>query len=171
MVVLAWGVAQATAAPPTEQQVKAVFLYNFAQFVEWPATAFANESAPFVIGVLGADPFGSDLDAIVHDESIANRPMVVRRYSDVAEIDNCQILFISTSEKSRLEEVLSVLKGKSILTVGDTEGFTTRGGMIRFVTEHNRIRLRISVGATAAGQLTISSKLLRLAEIVPPGRT
>jgi hypothetical protein len=154
---------------PGEYQVKAVFLYNFAQFVEWPAGTFADERAPLVVGVLGTDPFGPDLDATLRGETAANRPFVVRRYTDVAEIDVCHILFISSSETAHIDEILTALKGRSILTVGDTEGFARRGGMIRFVTERNRIRLRISLDAAIKGQLTISSKLLRLAEIVPPG--
>jgi len=169
VALLAWGALQATAATPTEYQVKAVFLYNFSQFVEWPTVAFQDERAPFIIGVLGEDPFGADLDAIVRDETVADHPLVVRRYGDAAEIDSCHILFISSSETARVEQVLATLKGRNILTVGDTENFSRLGGIIRFVTERNRIRLRISLNAAVAEQLTISSKLLRLAEIVPAG--
>lgn len=154
---------------PGEYQVKAVFLYNFAQFVEWPPEAFADANAPLVIGVLGKDPFGPDLDATLRNETAGNRPFVVRRYTDVAEIDVCHILFISSSEADHFGEILKALDGRSILTVGDTEGFARRGGMIRFVTERNRIRLRISLGSVTSSKLTISSKLLRLAEIVPAG--
>lgn len=168
--LLAWIPGTGAAAEsPSEYQVKAVFLYNFAQFVEWPPEAFADERAPLVIGVLGQDPFGPDLDAALRGETAANRPLVVRRFANVAEIDVCHILFISGSEWPHIDEVLSALRGRSILTVGDTEGFARRGGMIRFVTERNRIRLRISLDAATRAKLTISSKLLRLAEIVPAG--
>lgn len=169
-VLLAWTPGYgAGGESPGEYQVKAVFLYNFAQFVEWPVEAFADERAPLVIGVLGQDPFGPDLDATLRDETAANRPLVVRRFTDVAEIDVCHILFISSSEWPHIVEVLGALRGRSILTVGDTEGFARRGGMIRFVTERNRIRLRISLDAATRAKLTISSKLLRFAEIVPAG--
>lgn len=167
--LLASFAARAAPAPPGEYQVKAAFLYNFAQFVEWPAAAFADARAPLVIGVLGEDPFGRALDATVQGETVGNRPLVVRRYRDVEEIDTCHILFISGSETPRLERILRELAGRSILTVGDSEDFARHGGMIRLFTERNRIRMRISVSAAEVGRLTISSKLLRLAETVPAG--
>jgi hypothetical protein len=169
--LLAWSTTHVAAAAetPSEYQVKAVFLYNFAQFVDWPAAAFADERAPLVIGVLGEDPFGPDLDAAVRGEIVNNRPLLVRRYRDISQVEACNILFISSSEASHLEKILGALRGRTILTVGDSEDFARRGGMIRFVTDRNRIRLRISLNAVSVGNLTISSKLLRLADIVPAG--
>jgi hypothetical protein len=160
------GVLPARAATPQEYQVKAVFLFNFAQFVEWPATAFAGPNAPLVIGVLGEDPFGSALDDTVRGEIINQRPLVVRRFQRIEEVDHCHILFVSRSESKRLETVVAALRGRTILTVGDTEGFALRGVMIRFITEKNRIRLRINLDAARAAALVISSQLLRPAEIV-----
>jgi YfiR/HmsC-like len=168
IAVLAIGSPRATAAP-SEYQVKAVFLFNFAQFVDWPATAFSSADAPFVIGVLGQDPFGSQLDEVVRGESVNKRPLVIERYRDVAEIHNCNILFIGSAESQHLDEILVALKGRSILTVSDADPAGQRGVMIRLVNESNRIRLRIDVAAAKAGNLTISSKLLRPAEIVGPG--
>jgi hypothetical protein len=153
-------------APLKEYQIKALFLYNFAQFVEWPANAFPSAETPITIGVLGDDPFGSDLDAIVQGDRSGNRALKVRRFQRVEEIDGCHILFISQTESSRLEQILSVLKGRSILTVGDAEGFSLRGGMIRFVTENKKVRMRINLDAAKRAGLTLSSKLLRPAEIV-----
>ncbi|HKX27064.1 MAG TPA: YfiR family protein [Blastocatellia bacterium] len=148
-----------------EYDVKAVFLYNFTQFVGWPPTAFADDSAPIVIGVLGADPFGKSLEETVRNEVIRNRRLIVQRYARVEEIKTCHILFISQSETGRLDQILPQLKVRSILTVGEGEGFTQRGGMIGFVTEKNKVRLRINLAAAKEGNLIISSKLLRVAEI------
>jgi hypothetical protein len=156
-------------AAPTEYQVKAVFLFNFAQFVDWPAEAFPRPDAPFVIGVLGQDPFGAQLDDVVRGEKVNGRPLVIERYRGVAEIRNCNILFIGKTEAGDLDEILGALKGRSILTVGDADPAGQRGVMIRLVNESNRIRLRIDVAAAKAGNLTISSKLLRPAEIVGGG--
>ena len=150
----------------SEYQVKAVFLFNFAQFVEWPAEAFADSSTPLVICVLGNDPFGDALDQTVRDERVGSRPFQVRRYHSVDEIKTCHILFISRSEGARSEVILAGLKQRSILTVSDADDFAQRGGMIRFVTDRNRIRLQLNLAATEAAHLTISSKLLRVAEIV-----
>jgi hypothetical protein len=158
--------AMACRAGPSEYEVKAVFLFNFAQFVEWPDGAFPGPDTPFVIGVLGKDPFGSKLDTVVHGETAASRPMVVQRYRDVGEIQSCNILFIGRSQSGELPRIVAALKGRSILTVSDAEEADQSGVMIRLVTRDNRIRLRIDLSAAKAGNLTISSKLLRPAEIV-----
>ena len=147
-----------------EYDLKAAFLFNFAQFVEWPAEAFVQADTPFVIGVLGQDPFGNSLDEIVADELIHNRKIVIRRYRDVSEITLCHILYISESETPRLDRIFEFLSGKSILTVGETDHFTRRNGMISFLVVQNKLRLRIHLEAATAAKLTISSKLLRQAE-------
>jgi hypothetical protein len=159
----------AEAAPPREYQLKAVFLFNFAQFVEWPPQAFPDAQAPLVIGVLGRDPFGAYLDETVRAETVNERPLVVQRYGRVEDIHTCHVLFISASETDRLEQILASLSGRSILTVADTEGFGRRGVMIRLMTVENKIRLRINLEAAQAANLRLSSKLLRPAEIVTSG--
>ena len=151
----------------SEYQVKAVFLFNFAQFVDWPAQAFPASDTPLVICVLGSDPFGDALDQTVRDERLGGRPFQVRRYRSVDEITACHILFISRREGARPEGILAGLKQRPILTVSDADGFAERGGMIRFVTDRNRIRLQLNLAATEAAHLTVSSKLLRVAEIIP----
>jgi uncharacterized protein DUF4154 len=157
------------AAPVSEYQLKAVFLFNFAQFVEWPPAALPRESAPFVIGVLGKDPFGAALDEVVRGETANGHPLEVVRYSNVGEVRDCQILFIAASERPQLEGILAALRGRSILTVTDADSPVMHGVMIALVRQENRIRLRIDLQATKASNLTISSKLLRPAEIVGSG--
>lgn len=159
----------AQTVPSREYQVKAVFLFYFARFVDWPPQAFPEAQTPLIIGVLGEDPFGPYLDKTVRDETVNNRPFVVRRYRRVEEIETCHVLFISRSEAARLEQILARLKDRNILTVGDIDGFAGRGGMIRFVKKANKIRLRVNLEATKTAHLTISSKLLRPAEIITPG--
>jgi len=160
----------AESSPPREYQIKAVFLYNFVQFVEWPPAAFPGPNSPFVIGVLGSDPFGDFLDELVRNEKVNGRPLVVERYRSVDEIDNCHVLFVSGSESARAAQIAADLKGRGILTVCDRDEFARRGAIVRFVTERDRVRLRVNLeGAKAAG-LTISSKLLRSAEIVSSGK-
>ncbi len=154
------------AAAPSEYQLKAVFLFNFSRFVEWPSSAFAGPTAPFVVGVFGHDPFGADLDEVVKGETVNGRPLVVRRVGSAAEAAQCQILFIHQSEDQRLNEVLSALDHRSTLTVSDVPGAAQRGVMIRLVTEGGRVRMRINVESARAAALTISSNLLRSAEIV-----
>lgn len=149
-------------APTAEYQVKAVFLFNFAQFVEWPGDVFPQKQSPLVIGVLGQDPFGSYLEDTVRGERVNNRPLTVRRYRRVEEIQTCHVLFISRSEAGRLDQILANLRHRKILTVADFDTSGSSNVMIRLVTQQNKIRLRINSEATRAANLTISSKLLRL---------
>ncbi len=153
------GIGQSASA--SEYQVKAVFLFNFAKFVDWPPNAFPDANTPFVIGVLGQDPFGSYLDDTVRGERINNRQLLVRRYRNPAEINNCHVLFISRSESDRLDQIVAALKYRKLLIVTDADG--GKGGVIiRFTTEGNRIRFKIDSEAAKAANITISSKLLRL---------
>jgi hypothetical protein len=156
----------AQAAPSREYQIKAAFLFNFGQFVTWGPGAFADADAPFVIGVLGDDPFGPTLDALVAGETVQGRRAEIARYRGVEEVGACQILFISSSEAARLDRVFAALAGRSILLVGEAEGFADRSGMIRFRVVDNRLRLEINTTAAAGEGLTISSRLLSLADVV-----
>jgi hypothetical protein len=151
-----------------EYRVKAVFVYNFAHFIAWPPNAFSAANAPIVIGVLGDEHFASDLDELVRGEMANNHPLVVQRYQEIGQIKTCHILFVSRSATKQLEEILANLKSRSVLTVGDAENFAQLGGMIRLVIENNKVRFRVNVEAAKAANLTISSKLLRAAEIVEP---
>ncbi|HEY1725549.1 MAG TPA: YfiR family protein [Steroidobacteraceae bacterium] len=150
----------------SESQVKAVFLFNFAHFVAWPPDSFHRPDAPFVIGVLGSDPFGSTLDDVVRGEVIDQHPFVVRRVRDLGEAEDCNILYIGQTDPAQLDAVLQALKGHSVLTVSDSDGDQRHGVIIRMLTENNHVRLRIDVGAARADKLTISSNLLRSADIV-----
>jgi hypothetical protein len=169
LVVLGLGAAGPARAAETapEYQVKAVFLFNFAQFVEWPATAFADSRAPFVIGVLGDDPFGEYLDKLVQSEKVGQRPFEVRRFRKAEDITDCHILFVS-HDFTGFDRIAGDLRTRSVLTAGDMDNFSRLGGMVRFVTVNGKIRLRINVAAAQESGLIISSKLLRSATIVTP---
>jgi hypothetical protein len=160
--------AHAATPRSPEHQIKAAFLFNFAQFIEWPTNALPQPQSPLVIGVLGPDPFGSALEEIVRGETIKGHPLVIQRYRQVEDLSACHILFINEADATKLERIFARLGGRNILTVGDAEAFTQRGGMIRFFTEQNKIRLEINVAAAQKAGLTISSRLLRLARIISP---
>lgn len=163
---LSLALASSAAAAATEYQVKAVFLFNFSQFVDWPPAAFAGPSTPITICVLGRDRFGAALDESVQGEIVNDRPLAVQRYRRVEELGNCHILFIDRSEASKLPQILAPLAARNILTVSDMDDFAGRGGMIHFITVGNKIRLRVNLAAAQAASLEISSKLLRPAQIV-----
>jgi hypothetical protein len=163
LVPLLPGAAQGPAFD--EREVKAVFLFNFVQFVEWPETAFAAPDSPVVIGIVGDDPFGAVLDDVVRGELVRGRPLAVVRFRRQDDARGSHILFVSPSESARYERILSALGTQPTLTVGETANFTRRG-MVRFVTERSRVRLEVNVAAVKAAGLTISSNLLRAARIV-----
>ena len=167
--LLVGGITLTASAQTPEYQLKAVFLFNFTQFVEWPSAAFSSPNSPIVIGVLGADPFGSYLDETVRGETVNGRPLIVQRYTKIEEVDTCHVLFVSRSETARVQHILARLRGRSILSVSDIDGFATQGGVIRFLTVSNKVRLRINLEAARLANLTISSKLLRPADIVGAG--
>jgi hypothetical protein len=161
--LLSVGSSRAQESPPTEYQLKAAFLLNFAKFVEWPPAAFAEVTSPIVLGILGENPFGDALERTIRAKTINNRRLEIKPFPSSAEATNCHILFISTSEKARLPEILASLRGASVLTVGETDRFTETGGMINFVRQGNKIRFQINEVAAKSAGLKISSKLLSLA--------
>jgi hypothetical protein len=154
------------AQPSREYQIKAVFIFNFAQFTEWPANAFTGTNDPVVIGVLGSNPFDDFLESTIHSEAVHGRHLVVRHYKTVEEIQTCHILYIGQSEARRVQQIVRKLKGKPVLTVSDIPNAAAEGVAIGFVTERNRIKLHINLDGIKAASLTVSSKLLRLAQIV-----
>jgi hypothetical protein len=148
---------------PSEYQVKAAFLYNFAKFIEWPPQAFATPSSPIIIGILGENVFGDNLEKTVAGKVVNNRSLQVKRIDTTSAATNCQILFISASEKDRFPKILQDLQGSGVLTVSDTDHFMESGGMINFVLESNKIHFQINDEAAKKAGLKISSKLLSLA--------
>ena len=154
-------------APDRGYQLKAIFLYNFTQFVEWPANSFASPQSPMVIGVLGADPFGNYLEETIAGEKINGHPLQIKYFKDANEINGCQVLFINLPESKR-QQAVEKLKGKKILTVSDDPDFMKRGGMIRFFTKEGKIKLQVNLEAAKTESLVLSSKLLRLVEIFTP---
>jgi hypothetical protein len=156
----------ADVAVAREYQVKAVFLFNFVQFVTWPAAAFPDPQWPITIGILGNDPFGPFLEAAVQGEVIDGRSLTVKRFQQIEEVSGSHMLFVSKSESGRLGQILAAVQGKSILTVGETAAFARQGGIINFITVDSKVRYEINVEAAKRANLDISSKLLRLAKIV-----
>jgi hypothetical protein len=149
---------------PQEYQIKAVYLYNFSKFVQWPPETENKDS--FVICVLGRDPFGAALDDVLNGEKIERKTLVARRITDVQEAAKCQILFVASSEAGRAKQILSSLGKNSILTVSDIANFSVIGGMIQFVIQDNKVRFEVNLSAADKAGLTFSSQLLKVASAV-----
>jgi hypothetical protein len=131
--------------------------------MEWPPATFSTPAEPFIVGILGSDPFGSYLDQIISGEKVTGHPMIVQRQTDINNIQRSHILFINVPGK--ISEALAGIKGKNILTVSDDPEFCKKGGIVRFYMEKDMIRIQINVNAAKAENIIISSKLLRIAQI------
>jgi YfiR/HmsC-like len=147
---------------PTAYQVEAAYLYNFTKFVEWP-TDSAGKNQSFTICVLGDDPFGGALDTTLAGEEIHGSKLAARRIGTAQDSADCRILFVSSSEESRLNEILAALDGASVLTVSDIRDFSRRGGMIQFVMANGRVRFEVNVKNVARAGLSVSADLLEVA--------
>jgi YfiR/HmsC-like len=153
------------AASSNEYELKSVFLYNFCHFIEWPNSAFTSPTEPFIIAVVGQDPFGSFLRDAIKGETYHDRPIVIQHFHGPNDIQHCHILFVGRTEANQVDAILEAITSKSVLTVGETEDFLDHGGMIALPAERNRVRLRMKPTTMRAANLSVSSKLLRVADI------
>ena len=151
----------------SEYLIKAGFIYNFAQLVQWPPAAFSQADSPIVIGILGTDPFGEIIDRVVQNKKLDGRSLLVKRLKRGAPLKDCNILFVGSSEAAHLDEVLQSTKNVPILTIGEMPGFAVRGGIINLTVEGNKVRFEVNIEAAKQANLNISSRLLALARIIP----
>jgi len=149
-----------------EYQLKALFIFNFTKYVDWPPTAFATTNSPIIIGLYGEDKFGDALKQAVEGKVVAGRQIIIQRIEKDGEPGKCSLLFISDSERKNLGEILAKAKALPVLTVGESEQFLEQGGVINFVMKASKIRLDINLAAARQARLQISSKLLSVADVV-----
>jgi hypothetical protein len=168
LVVVMALVGPARAESSREYQIKAAFLFNFAQFVKWPGDSFTSADAPFCIGILGDDPFGSTLEQITRGEAIDNHRLTVVRAQRIEDLKACQMIFVSRSEGDHLEQILSQLDSKPILTVSEVNSFAHNGGDIGFYLMDGKVRFEINPQSARRCGLKISSQLLNLGKVVEP---
>jgi len=160
--------AQAVHPQPNalEYRVKAAFLYNFTRFVEWPAGTASPSGEPLDLCVLGKNPFGSVLEKTVQGKTVRGQPLRVSAAEDAAELEGCEIIFISSSEKKRMRKILAGIGEHHALTVADTDDFLDWGGMVNFVLEDGTVRFEIDLDRTKEAGIKVSSQLLRVAAAV-----
>lgn len=147
---------------PTDYQIKAAFIYNFLKFIEWPQDLHEGS---ITICILGDDPFGNAID-IIKGKYVSKKEILVKYCYSIEDVEEGDILFITSSEKKNIESLISSVKGLSILTLGDTNKFSQKGVIINFYIERKKIRFEINVVAAKQAGIKISSKLLNLAKIV-----
>ena len=151
-----------------EYMIKAAFLYNFAKFIEWPPKTFEDSKSPVRLCVLGKNPFGIALESI-EGKTIHGRKLIIEQLNSTKEIKICHMLFISESEKKQLDYILNNIKDLNVLTIGDTENFARLGVIINLTMAKKKIRFKINLDAANRAGLKISSKLLKLANIIQEG--
>jgi YfiR/HmsC-like len=157
----------AQTSPYTPYQHKALYLFNFAKYTEWPKGAFKDETSAFVLGILGDDPFGSNID-IIRGKTIKGRKLVVKNYRSIEEVKDCHLLFICCSETNNLDHVLRALENTSTLTIAEADGFIEHQGMINLVVEQKTpgsqvVSFDINKAATERANLKLDTQLLKLA--------
>jgi hypothetical protein len=158
--------ASAQSAGSSEYDIKAAFLFHFAQFVEWPPDAFKDQGSPVTYCTIGDDPFHGALDKALAGRTLGTRPFRVQHFKAGQQIQTCQIVFLGVNEKNLTAATLAALRPDPVLTVGDSEHFVQQGGMIGFFLEENKVRFEINLEAAERSNLKISSKLLSLARNV-----
>lgn len=150
---------------PTEQEVKAAYIYNFAKFVEWPPTGSPGGGATLDLCVTGDGTMTSALAAI-EGKSVGMRKIRIKPDQPLQGLRGCDILFIGAMEKRELKQILAAVNDRALLTIADTKGFARQGVMINFYTENNRVLFEINPKAATGARLRISSALLGIARIV-----
>ena len=146
-----------------EYEVKAAFLYNFTKFVEWPASRFADANSPIVVAVLGRNPFGEALEKIVQGRKVNGHAIVVTTVESTADLAQAHVVFVAAGEEPRIDPEQTAA---GLLTVGETEAFAARGGMIVFRMHQDKVRFEINVDAAERHRLKISAQLQKLATAV-----
>jgi len=149
-----------------EYRVKLAFLYNFAQFVQWPDSAFQNANSPLTLCVAGQDPFQGEIEQSLRGRAVGGHPIEIRRLRATDEPRACHMIFVPAGETRLAERILARVKGSSVLTVGETKGFADFGGIINLTLNQNKLRFEVNLDAATQTQLKISSRLLALAKIV-----
>jgi hypothetical protein len=150
----------------SEYDLKAAILFNLVKFVEWPPTAYPDARAPTVVCTLGKEPFGPALDRFASGNSAFGRQFVVRRLRYEEDSHGCHVVYISSSERKLLPEILKGLEGSHILTVGETEQFAAHGGMVQLSMENKQVHFTINLSVASREELRIRSGLLALSKIV-----
>jgi hypothetical protein len=149
-----------------EYQVKALYLFKFTEYVDWPTNAFAASNTPVIIGLYGQSKLREALASVVAGKTIGGRTIAIRDVETTDDSIPCHILFISDAQSPRMRQILDRIGALPILTVGEDAAFAQNGGIINFVLKSGYVRLEIDLGAARKAGLTLSSRLLAVADVV-----
>ncbi len=150
----------------TEYQVKSLCVLNFAKYVEWPTEAFADTNTPITVGCLATGKVLEALKEAAEGKTVSGRKIQIVEAGSPEKWAGCNIIFVNSSERKHLPEILDRLKGQPVLIVGESDQFLQQGGAVNFLRKDGKIRFEINVDAAKAAHLQVSSKLLSLADNV-----
>lgn len=167
-LLLAAAAAAQTIESAPEQSIKAAYLYNFAAYIDWPGVSFAGSGAPLVIGILGDDAVAGELEHITRDRQVRGRPVQVRRLEPGDPITGLHMLFVSQGRIEALPKLAREAQAGSVVIVTESGDALRLGSMINFLIVDERVRFEVSLEAAHASGLTVSSRLLTVAERVLP---
>jgi len=153
-----------TSPPTPENRARAAYLFHFTEFVEWPASSFSGPHAPLVIGLLGKNPFGTEMDRLARGHTVNGHPVVVKRLTPLSDLKTCHMVYIDQSVQWRLPLIFYSAAGGATLTVSDAPNFVEKGGMIGFFKENDRWRFDINHQAVNNAGLKMNSQLLIMAK-------
>ncbi|MGN6186328.1 MAG: YfiR family protein [Thermoanaerobaculia bacterium] len=166
LLFVVFSISAQTAAPIAEYQLKAAFVLNFIEFTKWPESAFVTRDAPYVLCVIGVDPFGSTIDDMVEGETFDRRKVTIRRIATGSDVRGCHLAYIARSESKRLDEILAATDRAPLLTVSDIDQFVRHGGTIGLFLDRNRVRFEIGLTDARRRHLKLGSQLLTLGSAV-----
>jgi hypothetical protein len=151
--------------PTREQQVKAAFIYNFTQFVDWPPEAFDKDDSPLIVAMLGDDSLAGALDKAMDKKTAGSRPIVVKHFATLDDLGPCHLLFVPATQDSNLSALFDKIKGKPILAVGESDAFMPAGGTMHLFLEDGKMKFEVNSDVCDAIKLHPSAKLMSLARI------
>ena len=166
LATLLFGVRVEAQAPMGESQVKAMFVYNFLKFVEWPSNPSVGARDPFVVLIIGEGETADATERFLESKTIGERPLVVRRIRWDQSVAGARAVFVLERDERKLHRVLEAADAAGVLTIGEGESFTTSGGVIGLLVEDRRMRFDVDTSAAQSAGLRVSSKLLALTRVV-----
>jgi hypothetical protein len=151
-----------------ERRIKAVFLYRFPEFINWPEAGTPSANLPFVIDVVGGCSIVNELRQVTQSHLLQGRPVKVKQAQDLSALDDADIVFICDGERARIKQLIQAAPGKA-LVVTESPGALSDGSVINFVLSNYRVRFEISLDAAKRRGLHVSSRLLDVALAVKTG--
>jgi hypothetical protein len=160
VIIFLWAGSFSSVQAQSDYRFHSVFMYNFTKYIQWPSSA---QSGDFVIGVIGNCPIQGELEKMATNKTVGSQKIVVKKFKNVSELSNCQMLFIPSADSRDFEAALEKLRGKSTLILTEKDGLGQKGSGINFVLIDGKWRFELNENATGSAGLKVSKELSKLA--------